>query len=409
MTDQSIAREQLSGAVHQKSALSATGALERVFSNLFTGLVYAQIWEDPVVDMDALQLQPTDRLVCIASGGCNLMSYLSTGLAEISAVDLSPAHVALNRLKLTAAQTLPDYATFYQFFGHADRAGNGALYDQHIAPALDEESRAFWDARQGRLKRRIEMFENGFYRYGVLGRFIAAAHMVAGLGRVDFSPLLAAQSLNEQRDFFEREVAPLFETRSVRFLARRKASLFGLGIPPAQFDKLAADGGGDIVPVLRERTRKLMCDFPISENYFAWAAFNRGYREDGTGPVPPYLEAANWDAVREAAPRAHIVNRNMTDMLADKPDDSQNAYVFLDAQDWMNDEQLNALWSQVTRTAQPGARVIFRTGGSPDILPGRVADDILTRWRSSPEEGHTLWQRDRSAIYGGFHLYRFQG
>ena len=409
MTDQTIARRQLKGAVHQKPALSATGALERVFSNLFTGLVYAQIWEDPVVDMEALALQPGDRLVCIASGGCNMMSYLSTGLAGISAVDLSPAHVALNRLKLAAAQTLPGHEMFYDFFGRADRKGNAALYDQFIAPALDAQSRAFWEGRQGRLRRRIEMFENGFYRYGVLGRFIAAAHLVAGLGRVDFRPFLACQTIEDQRAFFEAEVAPLFETRGVRFLARRKASLFGLGIPPAQFDKLAADGGGDIVPVLRERTRKLMCDFPVSQNYFAWAAFNRGYKACGTGPVPPYLMAENWEAVRAAAPRATVVNRNLTDMLGDKPDASQNAYVLLDAQDWMNDDQLNALWSQITRTAQPGARVIFRTGGAPDILPGRVAPATLDRWTTIPEEGHALWQKDRSAIYGGFHLYRFKG
>ncbi|WP_138469482.1 DUF3419 family protein [Poseidonocella sp. HB161398] len=409
MTDQSFARQQLGGAVHQKPALSATGALERVFSGLFTGLVYAQIWEDPVVDMEALELSPSDRLVCIASGGCNMMSYLSTGLAGITAVDLSPAHVALNRLKLAAAQSLPDHAAFYDFFGHAGRKGNAALYDTHVAPALDLESRAFWEARQGRMRRRIEMFENGFYRYGVLGRFIAAAHLVAGLGKVDFAPLLAARSLEEQRDFFEAEVAPLFETRGVRFLARRKASLFGLGIPPAQFDKLAADGGGDIVPVLRERTRKLMCDFPISENYFAWAAFNRGYRADGTGPVPPYLVAENWQAVRSGAARVEVLNRNLTDMLAGKPARSQDAYVLLDAQDWMTDAQLNALWREITRTARPGARVVFRTGGAPDILPGRVAPGTLGRWVSIPEEGRRLWQRDRSAIYGGVHKYTFQG
>ncbi len=408
MNDQSVGRDELHGAVQQNPSLSATGALERVFAKLFTGLVYAQIWEDPVVDMEALQLGPGDRLVCIASGGCNVMSYLTTGLAGITAVDLSPAHVALVRLKCAAAQSLPDHRAFYDFFGHADRPGNGALYDRHIAPALDAQSRAFWEGREGRLRRRIEMFERGFYRYGVLGRFIAAAHLVAGLGRVDFRPFLACTTLEDQRAFFEAEVAPLFETRGVRFLARRKASLFGLGIPPAQFDKLAADGGGDMVPVLRERTRKLMCDFPVSENYFAWAAFNRGYRPDGTGPVPPYLAADAFETVRAGAARVQVVNRPLTDMLAGLPEASQDAYVLLDAQDWMNDAQLTALWSEITRTARPGARVLFRTGGAPDILPGRVPEPILDHWRTTPEEGHRLWQQDRSAIYGGVHVYRLR-
>ncbi|MGB0658559.1 MAG: DUF3419 family protein [Mangrovicoccus sp.] len=409
MTDTQVARDQLSGAVHQNASLSRTGLLERLFSNLFTGLVYAQIWEDPVVDMEALALTSDDHLVCIASGGCNMMSYLSARPAAITAVDLSPAHVALNRLKLAAVQHLPNYDAFYDFFGHANRPDNPALYDQYIASHLDPTSRAWWEARQGRLPRRIDMFANGFYRYGVLGRFIAAAHLVAGLGRVDFKPFLASQSMAEQQAFFDENVAPLFETRGVKFLARRRASLFGLGIPPAQFDKLAADGGGDIVPVLRERTRKLMCDFPITENYFAWAAFNRGYREDGKGPVPPYLQRDNYEAVKESAARAQVHNRSLTDLIAEAPDDSRDAFVLLDAQDWMTDEQLNALWDQITRSARPGARVLFRTGGIPDILPGRVNPSTLDRWVSDPEEGQALWARDRSAIYGGVHVYRFKG
>lgn len=404
MTDTSTARAQLGGAVHQNDALSQTGLLERLFSQLFTGLVYAQIWEDPVVDMAALDLGPDDHVVCIGSGGCNMMSYLTAGPASVTVVDLSPAHVALNRLKLAAAQTLTQ-AQFYDFFGHADRPGNPGLYWQHVRAALDPTSRAYWETRRG-LSLRIDGFAKGFYRRGLLGNFIGAAHRLSSLLGVSFKPYLASRSLDDQRAFFDREIAPLFETRTVRFLARRRASLFGLGIPPAQFDKLAADGGGDIVPVLRERTRKLMCDFPLSENYFAWAAFNRGYKEDGTGPVPPYLEAARFEALQAAAPRAEVHNRSLTDLLAETPAASKTAYVMLDAQDWMSDAQLTALWSQITRTAAPGATAIFRTGGTADILPGRVPDAVLGQWRYDAEASAAGIAADRSAIYGGFHVYR---
>ena len=92
-------------------ALSATGILERVFSAAFRGLVYPQIWEDPLVDMEALALKPTDTMVTIASGSCNVMSYLTANPAEIIAVDLSPAHVALGKLKLAAATHLPDHTS----------------------------------------------------------------------------------------------------------------------------------------------------------------------------------------------------------------------------------------------------------------------------------------------------------
>lgn len=407
MTDTQTTRAQLGGAVHQNAALSKTGLLERLFSQLFTGLVYAQIWEDPVVDMQALALGPDDHVVCIASGGCNMMSYLTASPASITVVDLSPAHVALSRLKLAAAQTLTQ-AQFRNFFGSADRPGNPGLYWQHIRAALDDDSRAYWESRRG-LSLRIDAFATGFYRHGLLGNFLTAAHGLSALLGVDFRPYLACKTMAEQTAFFDREIAPLFEAGTVRFLARRRASLFGLGIPPAQFDKLAADGGGDIIPVLRERTRKLMCDFPLSENYFAWAAFNRGYRSDGTGPVPPYLAPENFDAVAAAAPRVSVHNRSLTDLLADTPACSKTAYVMLDAQDWMTDAQLSALWAQITRTAAPGARAIFRTGGTDDILPGRVPAAILGQWRYDAEASVKGNAADRSAIYGGFHVYHFTG
>lgn len=279
-------------AVHQNPALSATGLLERLFSRLFNGLVYAQIWEDPVADMAALDIRPTDRMICIASGGCNVMSYLTARPEAITAVDLSPAHIALLRLKLAAARHLPGQQDFYALFGHADRPGNAALFDRCLAPRLDPETRAFWQARRG-LGRRIDLFGRNFYRFGVLGRFIGAAHQVARLARVDFRPWLAAQTLEEQRAWFDAVIAPLFDRPLVRFLARRRATLFGLGIPPAQFDKLAADG--EIVAVLRERLRKLLCDFPQRGTYFAWQALTRGYAPGGS------VALSGGRAVRDAA------------------------------------------------------------------------------------------------------------
>ena len=399
MSDTTI---QLSAAVHQASARTTTGLLERMFSRLFHGLVYPQIWEDPAVDMAAMELTGGEDIFCIASGGCNAMSYLTATPRSVTAVDLSPAHVALLRLKTEAARRL-DADAFFDFFGHADRAVNLTRYDQLIAPHLDATTRAWWDGRvMGR--RRIAMFARGFYRQGLLGRFIGSVHLVARLGGVDFAPLLAARTAEDQRRFFDTRIAPLFDSRLVRFLARRRASLFGLGIPPAQYDKLAADGGGDVIPVLRERTRKLICDFPIAGNYFAWQAFARRY---GTA-VPPYLEPGRFDTVAAHAPRITALNRSMTDVLGDRPAASIDAYTLLDAQDWMNDDQLGALWHQITRTARPGARVIFRTGGAADILPGRLDTALLSRWQYDRAASQQGFAADRSAIYGGFHLYRLK-
>ena len=125
-------------AVVRKGAGVAGKVLDHAFAFAFRGLVYAQIWEDPDVDREALQLGANHRVIAIASGGCNVLSYLVDDPKEIIAVDLNGAHIALNRLKLAGLQVLDSHELFFQFFGRADMRANIALYDQKLRPALDE-------------------------------------------------------------------------------------------------------------------------------------------------------------------------------------------------------------------------------------------------------------------------------
>ncbi len=67
----------LKQAVRRHKVMSREGMLEKLFERLFRGLVYAQIWEDPEVDLEAMALTPDCHVVAIASGGCNILSYLT--------------------------------------------------------------------------------------------------------------------------------------------------------------------------------------------------------------------------------------------------------------------------------------------------------------------------------------------
>lgn len=393
------------GAVHRHEHLTKEGLLERAFTFAFRGLVYAQIWEDPEVDMAALAITPDCHVVTIASGGCNALSYLTANPARITAVDLNTAHIALGKLKVAAARHLPDHAAFHRFFARADDKSNIDSYRRHIRPHLDETSQRYWEGRDIAGRRRIKGFAGGFYRRGLLGGFIGAAHLLAKLHGIDPRELLAAKSIEEQRTIFETRLAPMFERRFIRWLIDQPASLFGLGIPPAQYEALAGDDAAGISAVLRRRLEKLACDFALSDNYFAWQAFGRGYGDAPDAPLPPYLRAANHEAVRERVERLEIRHQNMADYLGSMPAASLDRYLLLDAQDWMTDAQLTRLWREITRTARPGARVLFRTAAAPTLLPGRVPDAILDRWRYAAEESLDFTASDRSAIYGGVHLY----
>ena len=272
-----MANALLERAAHQAAPASRRGVLERLFTLMFQGFVYNQIWEDPSVDLDALKLEPHHRLVTIASGGCNVLNYLAAAPAKIVALDLNPHHVALTKLKLAALAHLPDHESFFRFFGEASDPANLDLFDSHLRDQLDAETRAYWQAMSGAPKRRrIEMFARNLYRHGLLGRFIGLLHGVARLHGKNLEDMLDAKNPREQRDLFNQIVAPLFESAPIKLMSKSPISLYALGIPPAQYDALV-ESGSDAISVLRERVERLACDFPIQDNYFAWQAFGRGY------------------------------------------------------------------------------------------------------------------------------------
>ena len=395
----------LSAAAHQEAPTTKRGALERLFTFMFQGFVYNQIWEDPKVDLEALRLDPSSRLITIASGGCNVMTYLTADPQKIVAIDLNPNHIALTRLKVAALNYLPSYEDFFRFFGMADQPRNRDAYDQFLVPNLDETTRRYWQRWLPFKGRRINIFARNLYHYSLLGRFIGLVHFVARLHGKKPSEMLNAKSEEDQRQIFDRTIRPLFDSKFVKSMARMPVSFYGLGIPPAQHDELMTAADGDPAGLFRARVERLACDFPIEENYFAWQAFGRTYDIDQRAAVPDYLREDKYEFLRDRVNRVETHLASMTDYLEQQPAGSLDRYVLLDSQDWMNEDQITALWRQITRTASPGARVIFRTAGEDSPLERKLPQDVLDYWSSNPEEGQRLLAADRSSIYGGFHIY----
>ena len=163
---------------------------DRLFAFWFRRLVYTQIWEDPEADLAALQLPIGSTIVTISSGGCNALSYLVAQPAQVYAVDLNEAHLSLLELKLAGLRAFTDYAEFWQFFGKAASPSNSELYRERLRPMLDADARAYWDRRNIIGRPRHAYFTDGFYRHGMLGRFIGVAHVLAKLARIDLEALL---------------------------------------------------------------------------------------------------------------------------------------------------------------------------------------------------------------------------
>src|ERR1700742_678544 len=114
----------IADAVQNSRGEGESTVWDRLYAFWFRRLVYTQIWEDPVADLAALRLGVGSTIVTIASGGCNALSYLVARPAQVYAVDLNEAHLALLKLKVAGLRAFSDYSDFWQFFGAANSPAN---------------------------------------------------------------------------------------------------------------------------------------------------------------------------------------------------------------------------------------------------------------------------------------------
>lgn len=393
------------GAVEHNPPLSFKGMMERLFSYWFDGFVYNQIWEDPRVDLEALRLDGNSRVMTISSGGCNILNYLIRQPDRIHVVDLNIHHLNLASLKMAALRYLPAYQDFLDFFGHADKPGNLELYRRYIEPNLEPNARAYWEGGTRFRGKRIEYFTKNFYNHGAMGYFIRFIHWLTKRYADNPQALLEARCGEERARLFEERFSPFFDKKLIKFISKLPVLFYSLGIPPQQFEEVKKQYNGQLHEMCRERVRRLVCQFPVEDNYFAWQALSRRYDTENRRAIPDYLREEHFPVLRGSLDRVNLNLTSTTRFLKTQPENSLDRFVLLDSQDWMNADEIHELWSEIARVGIPGSRIIFRTGSNSSPVERSLKPDLLDRFEYDRERSEELFQQDRSAIYGGFHLY----
>ena len=95
---------------------------------------------------------------------------------------------------------------------------------------------------------------------------------------------------------------------------------------------------------------------------------------------------------------------SLTDQLRQEQPGSLNGFVLLDSQDWMPPPVIEELWTAIARVGLPGSRVIFRTAGERSPVEQALSPETRSKFRYDQERARELHRKDRSAIYGMFHI-----
>ncbi|MCG6117502.1 MAG: BtaA family protein [Aquimonas sp.] len=336
---------------------------QRIFGAIYgRSLVYNACWEDPAVDRKALALGPEHALMVITSAGCNALDYALAGAGHIHCVDANPRQNALLELKLAAVRGL-EYEDYFRLFGHGFHPRAGELYATCLRPQLGAFARDFFDRHWGWFC----SSRGSFYFHGLSG--LAARGFGAWLRlqprlSEGFRALFAADSIEQQREIYWREIAPRMWTRTFNWMLSRQLVMNLLGVPHPQRKLVEAQHPGRIAGFIRSALEYVICELPLRDNYFWKVYFSGSYTEDC---CPEYLKPEG-----HARLRAGIVDRidwhtcTVTEFLHShrRPLDR---FVLLDHMDWMSSYQPAALieeWEAIMERAAPGARILLRSAQS---------------------------------------------
>lgn len=377
-------------------------------------LVYNTCWEDPRLDREALQLGRQDDLLVITSAGCNTLDYALTGPRSIHAVDINPRQNALLELKLAGIRNL-DYPDFFAMFGEGRLPNARCVYRARLRSGLSPWSRAYWD-------RWIDFFDHPrrtFYFRGTSGAFarlitVYAERVVKIRPQID--ALLAAQTLQEQREIYMRFLRDRFWTRLIRFAMNRDATLSMVGVPRAQRRQVESHYAGGIVEFIQHCLDVVFGELTLADNYF-WRVYMTGRYTQAC--CPEYLKRDNFERLRGGLIDAITVHTDSVQGFLEKYPGQISRFVLLDHMDWLSarfDPSLKAEWQAIVARAAPGARLIWRSGGLATDFVNGIQVRVAGRKRSLGELltydeplARQLHARDRVHTYGSFYIARLAG
>jgi S-adenosylmethionine-diacylglycerol 3-amino-3-carboxypropyl transferase len=342
-------------------------------------LFFAQVREDPRLEVAALKDHLHDPIAIVTSGGCTALTLVAEGAKHVVAVDLNRTQNHVCELKAVAVAQLGPAAAAALIGGAPADTDRLETY-QKVRPALSPGAQAYWDARRSALRA-------GLLNAGVterLMRVIARSTRLFVHDRARVERLLAQSDQAEQRRFYDaqwntRRWRMLFQVLCNRLIMQRTYH-------PAFFEHVS---NPSFARHFHHTAELALRELPANENYFLHFMFTGCYPP---AAMPAYLDEANSTRLAETGERLTLVDAGFADYLREQPAGSIAGFALSNICEWLTEEQIDGLFAQIVRTARPRARLVFRNFVGWTEVPERWRGIVV----EDKELGAKLTPLDRS-------------
>lgn len=343
--------------------------------------IYAFTWEDTRVDERILKLKSDDVVLAITSAGDNLLSYALQSPARIHAVDLNPTQNHLLELKVAAFSSLP-YEDFWKIFGDGKHPDFRSLLISKMSPHLSSRAFQYWLNNDHIFTQsKGGLYDTGGSKHGI--RIFRWITRVFGC-RSAVKKMIAAKTLNEQREIWRGKIRPALLSRLVsKFVVSQEAFLWtALGVPKNQLAIIEEDHAvSDVVcgPEARAKNTRSHAIWEYMVNTLDPMVESTHIAADN----PYYLVCLDGKFSRNChpdylSPQAHaklsrpgafdglrIHTDEIDEVLARIAPGTLTVAVVMDSMDWF-DPGSDAAAAQITklnRALRMGGRVMLRSAG----------------------------------------------
>jgi S-adenosylmethionine-diacylglycerol 3-amino-3-carboxypropyl transferase len=342
---------------------------------------YAQCWEDADVLLEALQIQPGDRCLSIASAGDNTLSMLVADPERIDAIDSNPAQLACLALRIAAYQSL-QHDELLELIGSRHSTRRRTLY-KRCRPRLAVAYRQFWDCRPALIDMGIGA-AGRFERYfAVFRRYVLP--LIHSRRRVEdlLTPKAPADRLSFYRGCWNNHRwRLLFRIFFSRWLMSR------LGRDPAYF----AQAAGPVAERIFNRAEHALTRLQPAENpYLQWILTGRHRTA-----LPHALRAENFECIRSRVDRVHLHCTDLAAHLADTSASQYHRWNLSDVFEYVPGDQFESLYELLLNSSTRTARLVYWNMLVDRTAPTRLSDRITAH----PALAQRL-QREATAFFYG--------
>jgi S-adenosylmethionine-diacylglycerol 3-amino-3-carboxypropyl transferase len=349
----------------------------------FSAIRYAQCWEDADVLLEALDVQPGDVCLSIASAGDNTLALLSRNPSRVVAIDLSHAQLACLELRVAAYREL-SHPELLELIGSTPSTRRHALY-RRCRSLLSAAVRDFWDGHAAEVAAGVGG-AGKFERYFALfrGRALPLVHR-----RRLVHALLQGGTARERALFYERDWNNwrwrlLFRVFFSRFLMSR------LGRDPSFFAYVE----GNVAERIMQRARHAATVLNPADNpYLQWLLTGRHLTA-----LPFALRPEHFESIRANLDRLEWHCQPLEDFLPTQARAGIDRFNLSDIFEYMSPDNTRRLLEKVADRGRSGGRLAYWN----TLVPRSRPDELAHRLRPLADLAERLHRADKAFFYTRF-------